>query len=497
MASPAAEPVRAGSPSNDPSSTRSHERLLLAAVASGALLAPLNSTMLAVALPDIRSDFTISHAALGWLISSYLITMAVAQPIAGALGDQLGQTRVLRTALVVFLLASLAATIAPSFELLVALRIGQAAAGAALIPNGMALIRVRVPSERLGRVNGLFNAGLAVAAASGPLVGAALLEASSWRLLFLLNVPVVAVALVLHARLGSRDENAAGERPEAERRGDEAPRGRARIDWIGGGLFALILTGITWLLGSLDGGAGALELGAIAAATLLALGAFVQRQLSGRVQMVPWHLFRQRSFAAANAYAVLSNLVMYTSLLTIPFFIREVQNGSASRIGLLLGVMSFLMAALAALSGRLSDTFGRRLPALAGAAVALAGGVMLLAGIDGGVSFAYLAVALALVGSGIGLGTGAASTAAIEVAPRALAGAASGTNSMMRYVGSIVGAGVLAGLLGSGGAVPGVGVFQAVFAVVVGMALATVVAAAAIHVRVLESPEAPPSPGRR
>ena len=90
------------------------ERLLLSAVAFGAVLAPLNSTMIAVALPDIRSEFALSHTAIAWLISSYLITMAVAQPIAGALGDQLGRTRVLRVAMVAFLVASLAATVAPT-----------------------------------------------------------------------------------------------------------------------------------------------------------------------------------------------------------------------------------------------------------------------------------------------------------------------------------------------------------------------------------------------
>ena len=445
------------------------ERLLLATVAIGAVLAPLNSTMIAVALPDIRSDFTLSHSAIAWLVSSYLITMAVAQPVAGSFGDQLGRARVLRIALVAFLVASLAATLAPSFELLVALRIAQAAAGTALIPNGMALLRIVVPEHRLGRVNGLFNSVIAIAAASGPLVGAVLLEASSWRLLFLLNVPVVALALLLHARLRGLEE------PTTD---------RGPVDWIGVVLLTAILTGITWLFGALDGAVSGLATAAVAVAVALAAVAFVRRQFVAAVPVAPWGLFRRRSFAAASVYTAVSNLVLYTSLLTIPFFIREVQNGSAARIGLLLGAMTFLMAALAPVSGRLSDAVGRRLPALAGGALTLGGATLIVAGIDLEVSFAYLAVSLALLGAGIGLGTGAASTAAVVAAPRALAGSASGTNSMMRYIGSIVGAGVLAGLLGSGGPAPGVDVFRAVFAVVVVMAAITVVSATAIHVRV-------------
>jgi EmrB/QacA subfamily drug resistance transporter len=444
------------------------ERLLLATVALGGMLAPLNSTMIAVALPDIRDQFALSHTAIAWLVSSYLITMAVAQPVAGSLGDRLGRARVLRIALVAFLVASLAATLAPTFELLVALRIAQAAAGAALIPNGMALLRIVVPEHRLGRVNGLFNSMIAVAAASGPLVGAVLLEASSWRLLFLLSVPVVAVALLLHSRLRGLEE------PTAD---------RGPIDWPGIVLLTAVLTGVSWLFGALDGAVSPLVTGVVVVAVAAATMAFVRRQFVARAPVVPWGLFRRRSFAAASIYTMVSNLVLYTSLLTIPFFIREVQQGGAARIGLLLGAMTVLMAVLAPVSGRLADAVGRRLPALAGGALALGGALLVVAGIDADVSFAYLAVSLALLGAGIGLGTGAATTAAVEAAPIALAGSASGTNSMMRYIGSIVGAGVLAGLLGSAGGTPGVGVFQAVFVVVVVMAVITVVSATAIHVR--------------
>lgn len=441
------------------------ERMLLAAVATGAVLAPLNSTMIAVALPDIRDDFTLSHTAIAWLVSSYLITMAVAQPVAGSLGDRIGRARVLRFALVGFLLASLAATLAPTFQALVALRIAQAAAGAALIPNGMALLRIVVPERRLGRINGLYNSAIAVAAASGPLVGAALLEFSSWRLLFLLSVPVVAVALLFHARLRGLEETTA----------DRGP-----TDWPGIVLLTAILTGVTWLFGASSG----LDRTIVALVVAFAAVAFVRRQFIAPAPIVPWGLFRNRSFAAASVYTIVSNLVLYTSLLTIPFFVSEVQGGGAARTGLLLGAMTVLMAALAPISGRLSDAAGRRLPSLAGGALSLGGASLVLAGIDTDVSFAYLAVALALVGAGIGLGTGAASTAAVEAAPVSLAGSASGTNSMMRYVGSIVGAGVLAGLLGSGGPIPDVDVFRAVFAVVTVMAMITVIAATSIHVHV-------------
>ncbi|MCI0849374.1 MAG: MFS transporter, partial [Chloroflexi bacterium] len=194
---------------------------MLAGVAAGGVLAPINSTMIAVALPELREDFGISHAEIGWLISAYLITMAVAQPIGGRLSDQLGRVRVFRAGLLGFLVCSLAATFAPTFAILVALRTGQAVFGAVLIPNGQAMLRETVPVSELGRINGLYGAVMSTSAAVGPLLGAALLALGSWRLLFLANVPIVAVALLLLARLDYTD------RPARE---------RPSIDWLGAAL---------------------------------------------------------------------------------------------------------------------------------------------------------------------------------------------------------------------------------------------------------------------
>ena len=468
-------PDRGDIAAGEPASPAGGERLLLAVTALGALLAPLNSTMIAVALPDIRQDFALTHGAIGWLVSAYLITMAVAQPVAGRLGDQLGRARVFRVSLLAFLVLSLAATLAPSFALLVALRVGQAAAGAALIPNGMAMLRETIPTRRLGRMNGYFNAAMAVSAASGPVVGALLLEFSTWRALFLLNVPVVALALLLLTRLRHQDARVSG---------------RAEIDWAGGALLAAILAGVTWLLGTLSGQASAAAIAVGIAATALLTGLFVRRQVTARSGLAPWALFRRRSFAGATTYIMVSNLVMYTSLLTIPFFVIEVQGKGSAPVGVLLGVMSVLMAASAPVSGFLSDSLGRRPLALAGSVITLAASVLLVVGIADDVSFACLAAALALLGLGIGLGTVAATTAAIESVPRSLAGAAAGTNSMMRYVGSIVGAGILAGVLGSEAA-PGAGVFQSIYVVVTAMAVVAVIASSAIHGRMSEQSTGP------
>ena len=124
---------------------------------------------------------------------------------------------------------------------------------------------------------------------------------------------------------------------------------------------------------------------------------------------------------------------------------------------------------------------GRRWPALLGAVIALAASLVLFFGLEEDVSFRYMAFGLALLGVGVGLGFGSATTAAIESAPKALAGSAAGTNSMMRYVGSIVGVGILAGVLNTDASVPGVDTFRVIMGLVAVFAALSIISASQIH----------------
>jgi EmrB/QacA subfamily drug resistance transporter len=435
--------------------------LLISTVCLGGILAPLNSTMLAVALPELRHEFEVGHGEIGWLVSSYLIAMAVAQPLGGRIGDQLGRARVFRFGLIAFLAFSVAAAFAPAFLILVLLRTGQALVGAAVIPNGMGMLRESLPVKRLGRSAGLTGSAIALAAATGPLLGAELLEVWSWRLLFLVNIPMVAAALASLTLL--KYEDAPG-------------RQLPDIDWAGALVFAGALTALTFFLDSLRG-AGLIALAGAAAFVALTF-LFVQRQRTSPMPIAEWRLFRVRSYAAATLYVLLANLVMYTTLLTLPFFLEELQGRSHRETGILLSAMAILMAVVTPISGRASDQFGRRVFAVAGGVIILGGVTMIVTGIDAGVSFAYLAIAMALLGLGNGLSFGAAATAAAESAPIEMAGVAAGMNSMMRYVGSIVGAGILGAVL-TDSAAEDAGLFQLIFAILTALAGAALVSTAA------------------
>jgi MFS family permease len=192
----------------------SAERAVVTTVALGALLAPLNSTMIAVALPRIIDDLGTSVRAAGWLVTSYLIALALVQPLAGRLGDAVGRRPPIVGGLVGFGLASTGAAFAPTFPALVVFRVLQAIFGAVVFPNGAALLRVALPAARRGRGFGAVGSVLSGAAAVGPLIGGALIAIGGWRAIFWANLPIVGAALVLAWRFVPAERSAVEAHPQ-------------------------------------------------------------------------------------------------------------------------------------------------------------------------------------------------------------------------------------------------------------------------------------------
>lgn len=182
-------------------SARGRERLALAAGMVTASLVPLNSTLIAVGLPDIADDLGVTAGSTAVLVTTYLVAMAVLQPVSGRLGDRVGRAAILVGGLVGFGLASLGAALAPGFATLLALRVLQAVAGASLIPNVMAMLRAEVSPTRRGRAFGILGGGIGAGAAVGPVLGGWVVEVAGWRGIFLVSVPVAVTGVALVASL--------------------------------------------------------------------------------------------------------------------------------------------------------------------------------------------------------------------------------------------------------------------------------------------------------
>lgn len=402
-------------------------RWLLFAVAIGTTLAPLNSTMIAVALPDIQRDLGVSVTATALLVTVYLAAMAVGQPIGGRLGDLFGRRRVYLFGLVWFAVASAGCAFAPSLPWLIVFRTQQAMAGALSFPTGAALVREAVPLERRGRAFGVVGMATGLAAAAGPPLGGVLVHAFGWPAIFWANVPVVGTAILLGWRSLPR-KTVTGVRPP--------------FDIVGSGLLAASLGAVIVIPTLLRLGQPALA--AVGGLASIGVGsAFVRWELRAPAPVVDVRLFARSHFAAACASIGVSNLVMYTTLLALPLYMEGVRGLGVQAAGAVLVALSAFAALWGPVGGRWTDTRGRWLPAVSGAALLFVGTVLLTAAVrEPGIGL--LAAALATMGLGLGMAAAPVQTAAVEAVPMEATGAAAGIFSTARYLGSVTGSTILA-----------------------------------------------------
>lgn len=407
--------------------------MVLVTVALSTMLAPLNSTMIAIALPRVVDAFEATVTSAAWLVTGYLVAMAALQPIAGRIGDRFGRRRLVLIGLAMFGAVSLGAAVAPSLWLLLAFRGLQGMAGALIIPSGAAMLRDVIPAERRARAFGLMGAGVGTAAALGPLIGGVLVEAADWRAIFYVNLALVVPAFFLAKRWLPRATPSTGGQP---------------IDVVGAAVLAVGLGALVWLLTSLSGDISPVALAVVGAAIVGLAIFFAIRETRHPDPIIPPGLFKRRSFATACGSIGLANLAMYTLLLSVPLLLADRVGWSSSRTGLVLSSLSVPMIIFGPIGGRLADRFGRRLPTSAGLALVTAGALpMALIGID--IGLPALAAGLALAGAGLGLSMPGLQTTAVESVAGEQAGVAAGVFSTSRYLGSIVGVAVLVAFLGA------------------------------------------------
>lgn len=424
---------------------------------TAAALMPLNSTMIAVALLDIEGDLDVSVGAVTWLVSGYLVVMALAQPLGGRIGDALGHRRTFLAGLTGFLAASALAPFAPWFAGLVVLRMAQALFGGLMSPCASALLREIVPEERRGRLFGWFGTVMGLAAAIGPVLGGALVAASGWRAIFLVNLPVGLFALAVAIRSVPPDR----------------PRDRARpvrFDLPGAAAFTGFMGAVVATLFLITDGPSRWFPGLVASAVLLVVFVAVERR--AEEPFVALGLFSRLPYVGATATVLLHNLVMYSLLLVVPILAERELDLGPSGAGLLIGAMTGAMLLVSPIGGHLSDRLGRRAPVIAGSVIATgaAGALALLATSTGA---AGIAVLLAVAGVGVGLAGASLQTTAVESAPAGMVGVASGVFMTVRYTGGIAASGLAAAVASSGD-------FDAGFAVLLGAALASIATAAAL-----------------
>lgn len=352
--------------------------LTVIGIAAAVALVPLNSTMIAVALPSIAEEFDIPTGTTGTLVTVYLLAMLLGQPLAGRLGDRIGNRRTVEVALVGLIIFSALAAVATTFTWLVVARVAQAAFAAALGPNVQSLLRAITPASQQGRTFGLLGSILGVGAATGPVIGGVLTQLISWRAIFLFNIPVAALAMWFAARIKRSTTTTT----------------------------ASATTTTT---------------------TTTPATTPVEVRPAGRIA--------NRVFVAAFMVQALSTLAQYALLLLTPI-ILDARGWDSGSIGLVLSALTVGMIVTGPTGGRTGDRHGRRAPARGGLAVAATAIIVLSIG-GSSVAVVALVAGLAAFGFGLGIAVPSLMTAALESVPMHRTGAAAGVLSMSRYVGSI------------------------------------------------------------
>jgi MFS family permease len=404
---------------------------VLVAAALGAALNPLNSTMIAVALPAISRDFSADASTVTLLVvTGYLIATLICQMPAGSVADRLGYARALTWGRGIFAVGAIVGAFAPTLAFVVVGRVLMAAGGALMVPTSMALLRTATAPDRRARAFGTLGAVMAGAAAIGPAVGGLVAALLGWRWLFAINIPVIFASWLVQGRSQDERTPAAG-----------APHPMARpFDWAGSALSALSLLLLT--LATRTSGVFAGALASSGVVTFIALMA-IERRASAPV--LDLDLFARPAFVAAAGVIATQNLAMYSLLILVPFLFGL--SGGANA-GLAIVAMTATMAVTAPLGGRLAERLGNRtMVCIGGVISALAVAAIGRIGI-GGTPF-DTALRLLPVGLGIGLSTGPAQAAGLSAIPAGKSALGSATLSMMRYVGSIAGTVILGWVLAS------------------------------------------------
>src|SRR5579884_706381 len=259
-----------------------NETAIVIMAALAGILAPLNSTMIVVALPHIVRDLQTSLAAADWLVTLYLITMATCQPVAGKLGDRFGRRPLIVGALLYFFVASLGATLAPNLLVLIFFRVQQGIAAGTALPNAMALVREVVPESRRGSRFGLIGSITSVAAAVGPPLGGILTGLITWRAVFAVNLVLVAPALLVGWWAMPRSRSRAA---------------RPAFDLLGSILMGVVLIACATLLIRAAHQPAPVNL-ALAVAIVVLGTAFIRHELAVADPVLQLRLFRRRTFAA-------------------------------------------------------------------------------------------------------------------------------------------------------------------------------------------------------
>jgi EmrB/QacA subfamily drug resistance transporter len=414
-------------------STHDRRWWILGVLCLSLLVIAIDNTILNVALPSIGRELHATESQLQWIVDSYMLVFAGLLLAAGALGDRFGRKRSLVAGLAVFGAASVAAAFADSSPLLVGSRALMGVGAALIMPSTLSILTNAFPAAERAKAIGIWSSVWGIGIVAGPVSGGLLLKSFSWGSVFLVNVPIVAAALVAAWRL------------VPESRDPETPP----LDTRGALLSITSLTALLWaIIEAPSRGWGSPEiLAGFAAAAALAV-AFALVELRSRHPMFDIRLFRDMRFTAASGSIALTIFALMGMIFFLTQYLQSVMGYSALEAGVRVIPVALGTMPASALSARLTERFGAKLTVTSGLVI-IAGslGLLSLATADSG--YALIGVTLLLLGVGMGISMPPATDCVMGALPAAKASVGSAMNDMTRQVGGALGVAVLGSIASS------------------------------------------------
>ncbi|MFF2654136.1 DHA2 family efflux MFS transporter permease subunit [Streptomyces sp. NPDC058045] len=363
----------------------------------GATMSFLDTTIVNVALKALAADFRTSLDTIQWVTTAYLLAVAAVIPVSGWAARRFGAQRAYVAAVVLFTLASVLCAVAQDEGQLIAFRALQGLGGGLIMPVGQIILARAAGPANLQRVMAVVGVPIVLAPVFGPFAGGLLLHFADWRWIFLINLPVGALAVLCALRLLTLDP----------------PQASAPLDVLGLAAISLSMVALTYGLGEAGTDTSAVPLSALAAGALLLL-LFVLRTLRTPHPLFDIRLYRNPVFRAATLTTVFLSMGMYAGMVLMPLYFLSVRGDDPVATGVLLVPSSIGAAAATWLSARAVERLGAGLTVLLGAALSLAAAVPFVL-ISAGTPYAVVAAAMLVSGFGAGLSVMPAMTSAFRV----------------------------------------------------------------------------------
>jgi EmrB/QacA subfamily drug resistance transporter len=402
---------------------------ILAATILGSSIAFVDGTVVSIVLPIMQREMHATIVEAQWVVEIYLLFLSALILVGGAVGDRWGRERVFTGGVIAFGLASIGCAASPNIAWLVGWRAVQGIAAAFLVPGSLAILGgAFTPGER-GRAIGTWSAATAIVAAAGPILGGWLVEHTSWRWIFVLNVPLAAAVVAIMWF----------EVPFS------APAKATRsLDWGGAALITAGLGGIVFgLIESPRYGLGSLRVALSLIIGIALVGAFVVVEDRVIRPLVPLMLFRSRAFSGANLITLLLYAALGGATFFLPFNLIQVHHYSAAAAGASMLPLIIFMALLSRTAGEIAGRVGITLPLTIGPLLAAIGLATFALPGAGGSYFTTFFPGMVLLGLGLAITVAPLTTAVLSSVDDEFEGVASGVNNAVARLGSLLAIGVI------------------------------------------------------